>query len=234
MDAPPPAAEPASAPAPLPLPRPSPLRQVAIVLKVAAVAGFVLWQLFFLVVRNPLDFWYKPLKGWLRDEDLWDSSAKFVVDPADDATTYYGDYTGIDQNWKMFTPPLARTATFLGVRVEFADGTSDVVASENEPADPQSYFRYGGWRQRKLEDQMAFSTPGSLWGEPERALWEAYARWSLRRWKAAHPNDPRTVTHVVLIGRRFTFPKPDEDPSAVGGPEESTGGTFLPDGTLEQ
>ncbi len=198
--------------------------------KGAVVVLFVGWQLFFLIVRNPLDFWYTPIKQWCEQKKIW-PDVKIVLEPLDDATRYYGNFSGIDQNWRMFVPPMARSASFLAARVEFTDGTDVVLHSANEP-DPLAYLRFGGWRQRKLEDYLVYKTPDELPGDDELPLWEAYARWSLRRWKERYPDDSRTPARVVLLRRVITFPEPSENPSVYEEAAVSTVGVFHPDGSL--
>ena len=101
--------------------------------RTTAVVLFVGWQLFFLFVRNPLDFWYAPIRDWCRNQRVWDHGVGSVVDPVDAATDHYANFNGIDQNWKMFTSPLSRSAQFLAVRIEFSDGADEVILSEDEP-----------------------------------------------------------------------------------------------------
>jgi hypothetical protein len=196
-----------------------------------AVVLFVVWQLFFLLVRNPLDFWYAPLKDWCQDRQIWNDRIGPYLDRVDDATRRYGNFDGIDQNWRMFTPPLTRYATFLAVRIEFADGPDDVLLSENEP-DPQRFFRFGGWRQRKLEDVLAYKQPKDLAGDADLPLCEAYVRWSLRRWQDAHPDDPRTPDRVVLLRRDIALPQPGADASVFAPADVTVVGAFQPDGSL--
>jgi hypothetical protein len=198
--------------------------------KTTAVFLFVGWQMFFLIVRNPLDFWYAPIKNYCVDHLIWESVKK-GLDPVDDATRHYGNFTGIDQNWRMFVPPMARSASFLAARVEFTDGTDVLLRSDNEP-DPLSYFRFGGWRQRKLEDYLVYKTPENLPGDDELPLWEAYARWCVRRWREGSPDDSRTPARVVLLRRVITFPEPSENPSVYEEAAVSTVGVFHPDGSL--
>jgi hypothetical protein len=200
------------------------------VAKTVAVVLFVSWQMFFLIVRNPLDFWYAPIKTYCVEHHLWES-VKTGLDPLDDATRHYGNFSGIDQNWRMFVPPMARSAPFLAARIEFTDGTDDVQRSDNEP-DPLAFFRYGGWRQRKLEDYLVYKTPDELPGDEELPLWEAYARWSVRRWRERHPDDLRIPERVVLLRRVITFPEPSENPSVYEEASTSTVGVFHPDGSL--
>ena len=140
--------------------------------RTTAVALFVAWQLFFLFARNVLDFWSTPIRAWCVKQEIWDHGVGPILDPVDDATDRYANCNGIDQNWKMFTPPLARSDPFLAVRIEFAEGGDDVVLSDNEP-DLRGFFRFGGWRQRRLEDQLV--------GDRDPVLSGAYVRWSVRR-----------------------------------------------------
>jgi hypothetical protein len=232
--APPPAETPAVVPPPV---RTSWLRWTWRWLKTGVVFLFVCWQLFFLLVRNPLDFYYTSIQEWCQANKIWDDASdpnygvRPILDPIDDATRHYGNFAGIEQNWQMFTPPLARYTYFLAARIDFAEGGEEVIRSENE-VDPRGYFRFGGWRQRKLEDYLV-SKKGELWqGNEELPLWEAYVRWSVRRWRERFPDDLRTPKEVVLFRRDFNFPKPTEDPSVFAEPEVYTVGVFLPDGRL--
>jgi hypothetical protein len=187
---------------------------------------FVSWHLFFLLFRNPLDLWWADLKPWLKDQSWWTR-----LEPVDDVTYRYGNLIGVQQGWTMFTPPLARSAPFLAARLEFTDGSADFVYSENEP-DPTHFLRLGGWRQRKLEDYMVTIPSRKLPGHEELALFEAYARWSARRWKEAHGADPRELARIVLLKRSFDLPSPDQDPQQFQPPTVTVIGTFDPDGRL--
>jgi len=149
----------------------------------------------------------------------------------DDATRHYGNFNGIDQDWRMFTPPLSRSAVFLAARVEFTDGSDDVVLSEGEP-DPHGFFRFGGWRQRKLEYELAYKDPADLASDEDLPLCQASARRFLRRWRDGHPDDQRTPARVVLLRRSIDLPKPGADPGAFPPADVSVIGTFLPDGSL--
>jgi hypothetical protein len=215
-------------------PPPSLLRSSWRALKISAATAFVVWQLFFLCFRNPLDFYYKPLHKWFGDRDFGDES-EVVLKPLDNATHYYGDFVGIDQDWRMFTPPLAKEVSFLASRLEFSDGSEQLLLSENEPPDLKSYVRYGGWRQRKLEDQLVYHTPSRLAGDCERPLWSAFARRAVVRWRDAHPGDARgDPTRVVLERRSYRLPTPDDESFTVRGPEVNTVGEFNPAGELLQ
>jgi hypothetical protein len=201
--------------------------------RAAAVALFVGWQLFFLVARNALDFWYTPLRDWSVRKDVWDSGVRPVVGPVDDATSRYADFNGIDQNWRMFGPPLARSDQFLAARIEFTDGSDEVLLSENEP-DPRGFIRLGGWRQRRLEDALVYKDRTKLPGDEDLPLCEAYARWSIRRWRQRRPDDPRTPARVVLLRRDVSFPGPGDDPAEFEPAEVREIAAFRPDGSLAQ
>jgi hypothetical protein len=197
----------------------------------AVVFVFVVWHLFFLLLRNPLDLWWDPIKDWLTEKGLW-SRVEPIFGPVDRATWKYGNFFGIDQGWTMFPPPLARSVTFLAARLEFTDGTQDTVYSPNEP-NPTAYFRLGGWRQRKLEDYLTRVNAGELAGHKELPLWEAYVRWCIQRWYQANPGDSRQLEKVVLLKRTLVLPKPGEDPTVFKPAQVSIFATFDSDGRLQ-
>jgi hypothetical protein len=170
----------------------------------------VTFHLVVLAIRNPLDLWHKPIKEWLEKEGYWKQYGE-RFDLADNFTKKYTNFVGCEQRWVMFSPPLARRAPFLAVRYEFTDGSSEMVLSEQEPADMTSFFRVGGWQQRKLEDFL-LDVPSNPKTDDEFPVWEAFARYSVRQWRQQHPNDPRKIDRVVLVRRRISFPAHDKDP----------------------
>jgi hypothetical protein len=268
--------------------------------KAAAITVFVCWQLFFLAWRNPADLWGDELHTWAAKQDRWDqvlhdfnkhrypSAATSRLgrrmravepawerwyDPTEKWTRNYGRVFAVEQGWSMFTPNLARGGSFLTARLEFSDGSEELVKSPNEPAlesddkpRPKPFLRMGGWRQRKLEDSLAFTTPEKLArmdaaDGDDLPLFEAYARWSVQRWRQGHPDDAREVHRIVLVRRRMAFaplktvwidrntreerteaPPPGEesryftqeksDPDDVEKIEQYTVGQFHPDGSL--
>jgi hypothetical protein len=191
---------------------------------------FVCWHLFFLLFRNPLDLWGNELEAWAKKQTWW-ARAEPVFEPVDRVTRRYGNLTGVQQGWGMFTPPLARSAPFLAARLDFTDGSATFVYSENEP-DPTHFLRLGGWRQRKLEDYMVHTKPHDLPGNQELPLFEAYARWCARLWREAHADDSREIAKVVLLNRNFELPEPGHDPRHFQPPTVTVIGTFGPDGRL--
>ena len=191
----------------------------------------VVFHLFLLVVRNPLDLWYKDIRDWTMRVPAWDVRESDEDPPpptwwdryseefklVDRFTWKYANLVGCEQGWSMFTPPVARGANFLAVRLEFRDGTSELLLSDNEPVDPTRYFRLGGWQTRKLEDYLMWP-PNDLASDPKsRSLWENNASHAIHKWRAASPDDSREVARVVFLRRRIAFPKPGEtydDPDA--------------------
>ena len=97
------------------------------------------------------------------------------------------------------------------MRIEFTDGSSELLRSKVEP-DPTAFFRVGGWQQRKHEDYLLNHAEDDMAKNPELPLWEANARRALRRWRTAHDSDARKVDHVVLVRRYIYFPTPEQDP----------------------
>jgi hypothetical protein len=77
---------------------------------------------------------------------------------------------------------------------------------------PQPYFRLGAWRLRKFEDNLVYTKPDKLNGmthasEDDLPLFEAFVRWTVRRWRQRYPDDHREVFQVVLLRRRLYFPE---------------------------
>src|SRR5437764_249581 len=101
-------------------------------LRAALVFLVVAGHLFFFAFRNPLDLWDREIYGWLEARG-WCPRCVGAIRRADRATYRYANLVGCEQRWVMFRPPMARGASFLGYRLEFADGTSEGVRSPNEP-----------------------------------------------------------------------------------------------------
>ncbi len=221
-----------AAPEPSSPPAPSLPRRVGRWLVTALIVVFVVWHLFFLGFRSFYDLldedeiaaWKKKHKWWKKVEPAFDAVERY--------SRRYGAFCGIEQGWRLFSGPMARRAPFLAARLDFTDGSEELLTSENEP-DPTAFFRAGGWRQRKLEDYLCAISPDKLADSDERPLWEAYVRWSVERWRQRHPDDPRQVRRVVLVVRHIYFPVPGKDPWDFDDADETTIGTFGPDGELQ-
>jgi hypothetical protein len=197
-----------------------------------AITLFVLWNLFFQIFRNPLDLWWtddQPYRDDVKKLPAW-SKVEPCFDTAYGYTRAYGNLGGIQQGWSMFTPNLARRSGFMAARLVFDDDSDDLVYSENEFDFARPYVRLGGWRQRKVEDELVSDSAKKLAGA-EGALYEAYARWCVRKWRAANPDDPRQgrIKEVRLIRRNVRFPRPGDAPRHFDEPDTVLLGTFDPD-----
>jgi hypothetical protein len=224
------------------------------VCKGAAVILFVCWNLFFLAFRNPLDLWWSDCRGWFRTQSWWPNVRWLLDDRAEPApkhwptaltypptvnsiTARYGKVCSVEQGWGMFTPSMARRAWYVYAELEFDEGPLEIVYSTNEFRHDTNYVRIGNWRGRKLEAVLIGPNPDDLArrkrnGDAEVVLWEAYARYVVKRWRTDHPNDPRRLVTVRLMTHAWSFPGSDEDPKShtVGSSEYL--GTFDPDGRL--
>jgi hypothetical protein len=196
--------------------------------KGGVVFVIVVFHLAVLAVRNPLDLWFTQIRDWMQkhpadaESSYWDRYGRPPTSPlrlADTFTWKYTNLVGLEQRWVMFGPPMARSAPFLCARLEFTDGTSETILSPNEPEDPTSFVRVGGWQLRKLEDYLTWP-PDDLKKNAERSLWEAFARYKVRQWQSVQPGDPRQVKRIVLVRRRVFFPEPGQSPRDVKSPLE--------------
>jgi len=195
----------------------------------AAVFLFVCWNLVFLALRNPLDLGSEAWERWASRRWWWPG-----WNAADRATRRYATTCGLEQGWSMFSPPLWRSASFPLAGLEFDDGSADVVRSPNDLPPNSPYLRVGGWRQRKLEDEYIVNQARfdryRRTNASDLLLWQAYVRYAVRRWRAAHPDDPRRVIAVRLLRRHIDFPQPDEPPTHFTEAEPELIGVFEPDG----
>lgn len=187
------------------------------------IFSFVCWHVTFLLMRNAIDLDSEKAQKWLAEQGIWND-----IEALNEAQLMYEKRTGVDQGWKMFGSPVARRSPFPAVRIEFDDGGSAVQLSDNEQENPAKYFRIGKWRLRKYEHYLAtkweerFAHPSSKFG----LLWKDYVHWRLAVWRERHPDDQRRPVRLVLIARRFAFPKPDADPSHFDPPDVKTVATF--------
>jgi hypothetical protein len=216
----------AAPPSPAP---PGAARRLGRWLRSGLVFLIVTAHLFFFVVRNPLDLWEKNIYAWMKDQSWWDRWGK-TIERVDRATYKFANLAGCEQRWVMFSPPMARGASFLGFRLEFTDGSHVTIRSDGEPT-PERYFRFGEWQIRKFEEHLVYP-PDDLARDEELPLWEAYARDMIRRWYRDHPDDKRTLKRLVMVRRRITFTTPDDLPGVYAPPAERDIAAFDAEGRL--
>ena len=143
------------------------------VLRSVVVVTFVVWHLTVLTLRNTVEMF-----------SLATTHRRPAYEALDRAIRYYETRLALYQTWPMFTSPLSRSGPFLTTRLDFDDGSSFDIRSDNEPADLNSFFRIGLARQRKHEDYLANTRPEERW-RYERPLWEQFVRWKIDRWRRA-------------------------------------------------
>lgn len=164
---------------------PKPIREVFRRFKQLLVIIFVTWHLFFLFVTNA------------KLDGEWSAAT----------VNRYEDYLGLDQGWGMFSSPVWKTTPFPALRLEFTDGSSDVMRCDNEPADIKNYFKTTRSRLRKFEEHLL----GVSDGDYRRPMLVAYANWRVDEWQHRHPDDTRQVKQAVLLKRIYEVPGPDAD-----------------------
>jgi hypothetical protein len=167
-------------------------------LRRAAVAAVVVFHLLLFAVRGAVS-----LRG---------PEVRARAGALDRATERYANLVGCEQDWRLFSAPVAREAAFPAWRLELSDGSAVTVRSAGEPADSAAYFRVGGWQLRRLEDHLV-DPPAEREAAAVWPLWEAAARDRAAAWRRDHPGDPRAVRRVVLVRRLYTLPRPEADPA---------------------
>jgi hypothetical protein len=189
----------------------------------------VTWHLLFLLVRGTIELGEDDILAWLGRQS-WYGPVRPVVEPVNRWATRYENTLGIDQTWCMFAS-MARGANFPAVRIFFTDGTHEDVLSDDEPADPNRFFRIGQARLRKLENALATQNADQR-RSYKRPMWEQYVRWRLTQWRRRHPDDPRRPARLTLVRRRFVLPEPGHGPTIATSPQEFVVARFNADGDM--
>jgi hypothetical protein len=154
----------------------------------------------------------------------------------------WSDLTGQAQTWSLFAPTIGRECVFPALELRWHDDSevapaphaTELVLSENEPTDPEHYFRIGNFRMRRYENNIALTlrpyageTPeqtNERWRDAIRAhvtdyaqIIRGYMQWRLSqvmpRW--AGREKPRQVS---LVARRFHINDYEETPPNWSGP----------------
>lgn len=214
------------------------------------VGLFATWQFLFLPAANLIDFVPRRLHGPDLEpiNDQYQAHGTFTrVEPLQRAAEYTGDVldfwsevTGQEQGWSLFAPGTPPYSVFPAVEFRFADGTSDTMLSEFEPADKRNpalrlplldnrYFNY----EAQFTHAVRFAPPeevAKLYVPAEDAAkvreyfrdlpdtvraWRkpirAWLAWRLKEYRAAHP-DREMPVEVILKHRYVPTPKPVEPP----------------------
>lgn len=209
-----------------PPPAGSVLGLIGTVLKRAIIFAFVLWQLFFLAFRNPVDLWQEDFEKWAKSQSWWDANKptwrryeEDYFDPVSKATKAYSRVFAVEQGWSMFTPNLARRGRFLDARIDFSDGTEIDILSENQihryeiddnkdgAYRPKPFLRFGGWRQRKLEDSLIDAEPDKIADADDLALYGPFVRWTVQHGNNAIRPTRASLSASSCCAASSTFPR---------------------------
>lgn len=202
------------------------------------VGLFALWQLAVLPLINLFEF--VPLRRTKYDVNppvesaqRWGrfTSADWLQESAEEigyVLAAWGEATGQDQGWNMFTPGFPPHTVVLAAEFQLPDGSVDRTVSRFVPADlarPRPRWPVIHDREFNYEANIFMLAwdcdPPSISAEPEkwRKLPErvrenehlvlAWLRWQLKRFCAEHPARPEPV-EVTLLLRYIPTPSPGE------------------------
>lgn len=211
------------------------------------VGLFALWQIVFPVLANLFEFLprrptpadhYPELsttQRWGRFTDI--EPVQRASETAGDAFAFYGEVSGQEQGWNMFTPDFPPHTVVPVAEFHFADGTTARVPSRFSPADPDKprarwplihdrEFNYEanitmmGWHA----DTETVAARPDVWQRlPDRVrdnheLVTHWLGWKMRQHRAANPDTP-APTEVVMVFRYIPTRLPN-DPG--GAPRKPT------------
>jgi hypothetical protein len=203
---------------------------------------FILWQLFFLAAANACKI-VENVRPSLKGNDSIDAVApgwtneKGHVHDAEEVvnglTKRWAELTGQPQSWSLFSPNVAEHIPFVAVEFQWEDSSGRslhppvLMLSDNEPTDPQHFFRIGRARVRKYESYLdvvlkAKDQPldevADVWRERieerVRKEWDAihvYLQWRRRTFQDRHPELP-PPRQAILMVRLYRVPAPNTAP----------------------
>jgi hypothetical protein len=219
---------------------------------------FIVVQTLFLPITNLLEFQPRlrkilANKPWAR---LWapnwldqTGSLYDALEKADSTCERWQELTGQPQRWSLFAPEVADDIWFMGVNIhqfeidpsrskddKTAEGYNFTYLSDNEPADPNRFFRVGLFRIRRYEMalEVHLYDNSSQTAEEQAETWrddirtkvrkywdnmEAYLRYRLQCFKRLHPDLPEP-RELILTVRHYVIPPPEKSPFRWDEPEE--------------
>jgi hypothetical protein len=202
------------------------------------VGLFALWQLAFIPLSNVSEF--IPHRPETADDNpqtnpnqRWGQYTSFeplqrATDFAGNIFATWGEASGQDQGWSMFTPGFPPHTLLPVVELRFRDGSTDRIHSRFEPenlANPSS--RVPLVSDRVFNFEVQFTIPGWFCDETSLAARPDYwqqlpervrdrerplTRWlalQVKQYRNAHPDRPEPV-EVVLLHRYIPTPLPRE------------------------
>lgn len=208
------------------------------------VGVFAVWQIASVPLANALEF--VPLRKTVYDIDppvitpqRWGTFTKFeplqaTVETVAFALSTWGEFTGQEQGWNMFTPGFPPQTVVPCAELLFADGSTARAYSRFEPTDrvnPPSRWPLIRDREFNYEANLFMiswdGTPEAIAARPDvwrqlpdrvrddHSLLMAWLRWRVRDFQKHYPD--KHPMRVTLILRCFPTPPPD-DPRAAPGP----------------
>jgi hypothetical protein len=133
------------------------------------------------------------------------------------------DATAQSQSWSLFAPDITDLIPFVGVELRWDDGRPPVyIQSDNQPADPERFFKVGRFRLRRVESTIDVSPPlHDGVADPTTTEWEncmaeavqshgtnmrIYLRWRLAEYQHLRSEPP--PTEVRLCVQLYRIPPP--------------------------
>jgi hypothetical protein len=193
------------------------------------VGALALWQIVFPVLANAWEFVprrptpadsYPELSStqrWGRFTAL--DGVQYASEVAGDVFTFWGEVTGQEQGWNMFTPDFPPYTVVPIAELHFANGTTARVPSRFAPGDPEHpgmrwplvhdrEFNYEanitmiGWNGEKPE--VGARLPDRVRDNNE--LLAHWLAWKVRLYRAAHPGTPEPHEVVMIFHHIPTRP----------------------------
>jgi hypothetical protein len=215
-------------------PKPGPLAWLVGAFALYSVAFPVLANLWEFIPRRPTPADHYPelstTQRWGRFTSV--EGVQTASEAAGDVFALYGEVTGLDQGWNMFTPDFPPHTVVPIAELHFPNRSPARVASRFSPDDPDRprmrwplvhdrEFNYEanitmiGWHAS--EDVIAAKP--EVWSRlPERVrdnheLISHWLKWKTNVYRAAHPGAPEP-TEVVMIFRYIPTRLPHDAPDA--------------------
>jgi hypothetical protein len=203
------------------------------------VGLFAVWQLAVIPLINLFEF--VPLRKTKYDENppvesaqRWGrfTEADWLQESAEQIgylLAAWGEATGQDQGWNMFTPGFPPYTVVLAAEFHLPDGSTERALSRFNPTDPdRPRPRWPVIHDREFNfeanifmlawecDAASIAAQPEKWSRlPERVrenehLIAAWLRWQLKRYREQQPASPEPI-EIVLLLRSIPKPLPGDD-----------------------
>lgn len=206
------------------------------------VGAFALWQIAFPVFANVWEF--IPRRPTAADDypersttQRWgrfteSDRVQGALEAAGDVFAFYGELTGLEQGWNMFTPDFPPHTVVPVAEIHFVNGETARIESRFSPTDPDRpamrwplihdrEFNYEanitmlGWHA----DEVTIRANPEKWSRlPEKVrdsheIIACWLRWKLNVYRAVNPASPVAV-EVVLVFRYIPTRLPGDSADA--------------------